>query len=125
MKSNSTKLKQFRRHLRNNSTPAETELWKYLKNKQVNGLRFRRQHPIGNYILDFYCVQIKLAIELDGEVHVYNEEYDLKRDTFLNEQGISVLRYENKFVFEFLEQILEEIEEFYKGWLKRGKGQGK
>ena len=80
---------------------------------------------MGNYILDFYCVQIRLAIELDGEIHVYNEEYDLKRDEFLNEQGITVLRYENKFVFELPEQILEEIEEFYKGWSKREKGQGK
>ena len=117
MKTNNAKLKQYRRNLRNNSTPAETEFWKYLKNKQIDGLRFRR-HPVGNYILDFYCVQIKLAIELDGEVHVYNEEYGLKRDKFLSEQDITVLRYENKFVFEFPEQILDDIIEYNMSWKK-------
>ena len=56
-----------RNSLRNNSTAAESTLWKVLRNKQIEGLRFRRQHSIGPYIMDFYCPEIKLCIELDGE----------------------------------------------------------
>ena len=65
-----------RKELRNHSTPAEAILWRMLKGKQIAGLKFRCQHSVGPYVLDFYCPQIKLAIELDGEVHNRQQDYD-------------------------------------------------
>jgi len=119
MTSNRPELKGRRKKLRNNSTPAECELWKYLKAKKVCGLKFRRQHSIDNYILDFYCPQIKLGIELDGAYHVYNEEYDSLRDSILERQGIIVLRYENVMVFEHIDTVLDDIEDFYNNYDNR------
>ncbi|MDY5238402.1 endonuclease domain-containing protein [Bacteroides helcogenes] len=101
-----------RKELRNHSTPAEATLWKMLKGEQVAGLKFRRQHSVGPYILDFFCPEIKLAIELDGEVHNKQEEYDEQRTHFLQKtKGIEVLRFENRTVFENAELIIREIEE--------------
>jgi len=104
-------LKTFRKILRKNLTPAEAELWKYLQNKQLDGRKFRRQHSINNYILDFYCPSEKLAIELDGEVHNIETqaEYDSERDLFLSYYGIKVLRFENKVVFENPEYFIDCI----------------
>ena len=104
-------LKSLRRDLRNNLTGAEGELWKYLKGGQLNGRKFRRQHSIGNFILDFYCPSEKIAIELDGQVHRYSaaEQADMERDKALDELGIRVLRFENKDVFQQLEAVLQEI----------------
>ncbi len=104
-------LRSNRKRLRNNLTPAEASLWKLLQGKQHGGNKFRRQHSVGNYILDFYCPSEKLAIELDGAGH-YTEEgikKDEIRTQFLNEVGIKVLRFENKLVFEKTEWVLEEI----------------
>ncbi|SMO52139.1 Very-short-patch-repair endonuclease [Saccharicrinis carchari] len=118
MKSNSPRLKQFRKRLRNHSTPAEIELWRYLKNKQIAGLKFRRQHSIGNFIIDFYCPKIRLGIELDGEHHIYNEEYDQKRDNKLSTYNITIVRYENVMIFEYPEVIVDEIKEYFQGGLE-------
>ncbi|NDK57421.1 endonuclease domain-containing protein [Pontibacter fetidus] len=109
-------LKDFRRELRNNSTVAEGELWKYLKNGQLHGRKFRRQHSIGNYILDFYCTSEKVAIELDGQVHYHNvtEQADMERDQVLKELGIKVLRFENKDVFQQLDSVLQEISSHFR-----------
>jgi very-short-patch-repair endonuclease len=112
-------LKTFRKELRNNLTPAEAKFWTLVQNSKLEGRKFRRQHSVGNYILDFYCPSEKLAIELDGEVH-FNEtaqERDQERTLFLNYFGIKVLRFENKLVFEQTEQVLEEIKESF-GWSK-------
>ncbi len=90
-----------------------------VQNSRLEGRKFRRQHSVGNYILDFYCPSEKLAIELDGEVH-FNETAQLKdaeRTLFLNYYGIKVLRFENKLVFEQTEQVLDEIKESF-GWSK-------
>ncbi len=101
-----------RKELRNHSTLAEATLWKLLKGKQIAGLKFRRQHSVGVYILDFYCPQIKLAIELDGAVHNRQQDYDEQRTYYLNKvEGIEVLRFENRTVFEDVERIIREIEE--------------
>lgn len=104
-----------RRQLRNHSTPAEATLWKMLRNKQVAALRFRRQHAVGPYILDFYCPAINLGIELDGQVH-FNpraQKKDLKRTKYINEKtGINILRFENKVVFKYPEMIITAIEEY-------------
>ena len=104
-------LKQYRKQLRNNPTKAETMLWKALKKSQLEGRKFRRQHSVFNYILDFYCPQEKLAIELDGNVHdnMVNEAYDFKRDKELEELGIKVLRFKNHLIFEQLDMVLEAI----------------
>ena len=112
-------LKTFRKELRNNLTPAEAKFWTLVQNSKLEGRKFRRQHSVGNYILDFYCPSEKLAIELDGEVH-FNETAQLKdaeRTLFLNNYGIKVLRFENKLVFEQTEQVLDEIKESF-GWSK-------
>ena len=104
--------KEFRRELRNNLTPAEAILWKFLQNKQLNGKRFRRQHGVGPYILDFYCPSLKLAIELDGEQHFFEEgiAYDKIRTEYLNTFNIKVIRFENDEVLHQIENVLEEIE---------------
>ncbi|MDX5418771.1 MAG: DUF559 domain-containing protein [Hymenobacteraceae bacterium] len=104
-------LKNFRRDLRNNSTGAEGELWKYLKGGQLHGRKFRRQHSIENFILDFYCPSERLAVELDGQLHFSGiaHSYDQERDLQLKTLGITVLRFENKEVFQQLEAVLHEI----------------
>ena len=90
-------------------------LWSALKNKQLQGRRFRRQYSIGNYILDFYCPSEKLALELDGDSHddVLRAGYDDERTRFLEEQGIRVLRIENDVVFSMPEDLLEYIAGFF------------
>lgn len=104
-------LKHFRRELRNNLTPAEAKLWSYLRSSQLEGRKFRRQHSVGGYILDFYCPSEKLAIELDGEVHNSEAaaEYDHERDLFLRETGIKVMRFENYIVFQSIDWLLEQV----------------
>jgi very-short-patch-repair endonuclease len=109
-------LKELRKELRNNPTKAESQLWKVLQKKQLNRRRFRRQHSIGNYILDFYCPEEKLIVELDGQVHdnFVNQEYDRKRAEFLESLGFKVLRFENHLVFEQLDMVLEAIRAEFK-----------
>jgi very-short-patch-repair endonuclease len=105
------RLKVFRKELRRNLTPAEEKLWSYLRNKQLDGRRFRRQHSKRKYILDFYCHSEKLVIELDGESHnnPRARDYDHRRDIFLHHLGIKVLRFENKIVFQNPTWLLEQI----------------
>lgn len=100
--------KHLRKTLRNNPTNAESFLWSKIKNNFLD-FKFRRQHGIGDYIVDFYCSEIKLVIELDGEVHEYKYESDIKRDNFLVEQGIKILRYRNEEVMKNIEGILDDI----------------
>ena len=105
--------KDLRKSLRNHSTAAEAVLWRILKGKQLEGLKFRRQQGIGPYIVDFYCPKLKLAIELDGEVHDTRSDYDEQRSAFLaKEKGICVLRFENRTVFDSPWRIIDEIESF-------------
>ncbi len=108
-------LKTFRKQLRKKMTPAEARLWTHLKGKQLDGRKFRRQHSVANYILDFYCPEERLAIELDGEVHnnVVASEYDHERDLFLQHTGIKVLRFENRIVFENSTWLLSQIKSHF------------
>ena len=108
---NRNNLKILRKQLRNNLTPAEAELWKHLQNRKLEGRKFRRQHSIGNYILDFYCPQEKLGIELDGKDHFTDNGYeaDEERTKYINSLHIKIIRFENREVFEQLEGVLEEI----------------
>lgn len=96
-------------------TEAEIVLWKYLKGFQLDGKKFRRQHSFGNYILDFYCAPLKLAIELDGASHFTEEgiAYDVTRTKFLNEHGIVVIRFENEAVLKNVQGVLDEISKFW------------
>ena len=108
-------LKTFRKELRNNLTPAEAKLWTLLKGKQMEGRKFRRQHSVANYILDFYCPEERLAIELDGQGHfeASQAEYDHERDMFLEAYGIKVLRFENKWVWDNPEGLLEGVKMYF------------
>jgi very-short-patch-repair endonuclease len=115
---NKSEFTDLRKELRNHSTSAEATLWNLLKNNQIAKLKFRRQHSVGPYVLDFYCPKLKLAIELDGEVHNRQQDYDEKRTSFLTEiKNIKVLRFENRTVFENAEQILKEIEEYAQSYV--------
>jgi adenine-specific DNA-methyltransferase len=95
--------------MRGTLTDAEMLLWQALRNRRMAAAKFRRQHPIGRYILDFYCDEKKLAIELDGGQHVEAVEYDARRDAWLLEQGIQVIRFWNNQVLTETESVLEVI----------------
>ncbi|MCF8309751.1 MAG: endonuclease domain-containing protein [Bacteroidales bacterium] len=82
------------KELRKNMTPAEQKLWDRLRKKQL-GVRFRAQHPIERFIVDFYCHQLKLVIEVDGDIHNFQNEYDLGRNIEIEKYGIKVLRIKN------------------------------
>ena len=115
--SNHPVTKDFRRQLRHDETPMERKLWKYLRNKQLDGLRFRQQHGFGPYIMDFYCPSIRLCIELDGEVHntVEQQAKDADRTVFLNQNRIHVLRLTNEEVDADIQGVLEKIRMFING----------
>jgi len=100
--------------LRNNMTNAEKFLWQYLKNSQINGLKFRRQHPINIFIADFYCHQAKLVIEVDGEIHWQreNHEWDNGRTAELENFGLKVIRFSNNQVLNEIEMVIEEIKKY-------------
>ena len=105
-------LKDYRRELRNGGTSAEAAAWNLLKGKKIQGLQFRRQFSIEDFILDFYCPALRLAIELDGESHnVWGKTWtDKERDNILKEKhGVTTLRYENKIVYQHPEYIVEDI----------------
>lgn len=99
------------RELRKNMTLQERKLWKFLRNRSVNNCRFRRQFPVGNYIVDFICREKRLIIELDGGQH--NEDkniiYDAKRTKFLENEGYKVIRFWNNDVDYNIEAVVEEI----------------
>lgn len=108
-------LKEKRKHLQNNGTSAEATLWRLLSNKKLEGRKFRRQHSVENYILDFYCPSEKLAIELDGARH-FTElglKEDESRDKQLQRLGIRVLRFENEDVFKATNAVLEKIVSYF------------
>jgi len=97
------------RDLRNNPTEAERALWKQLRLWQLDGYKFRRQQPLGRYIVDFVCFEKKLVVELDGGQHAEQKEYDAKRDTWLRAEGFRVLRFWNNEVLKSIEVIKDEI----------------
>lgn len=104
-------LKSRRKELRNNSTAAEKMLWQMLRHSNLDGYKFRRQHSIGTYILDFYCPAEKLAVELDGDSHFTDDAmvYDHKRTAYLNALNIKVLRFLNTDVYDNLNAVCERI----------------
>ena len=106
------KLKERARQLRNHSTRAEIRLWLHLKGKQVMGYDFHRQKPIGNYIADFYCPKVQLVIEVDGYTHNFEEviKKDRKKQDYLENLGITVLRFRDEEVIEDIDSVLKRIE---------------
>ncbi len=97
------------KELRNNSTDAERLLWRYLKNSQLEGVKFRRQQPIEAYIVDFVSFDKRIVIELDGGQHAENEAYDKQRDNRLHANGFVVLRFWNNDVMGNIEGVIEAI----------------
>ena len=97
------------RKLRSEMTIVEKLLWKRISNKQLNGYRFRSQHPVYRYILDFYCPKVKLAIELDGSVHKQRKEYDEYRDEFLESLEIETMSIPNTEIETNIDAVLLKI----------------
>lgn len=104
--------------LRKNMTGAENILWEKLKNKQILNLRFRRQHPIDIFIADFYCHSARLIIELDGEIHKTQIEYDKGRTAELERFDIQVIRFKNEEIEKNIESVIKRIEATIKHRLK-------
>ncbi|WP_324671271.1 endonuclease domain-containing protein [Hymenobacter sp. GOD-10R] len=105
-------LKSTRQALRNSLTPAEATLWRALQRGQLAGRKFRRQHSVGKYVLDFYCPSERLAIELDGQGHytTSGEAHDFERTLYLQSLHIRIVRFENKLIFEQLDFVLAAIQ---------------
>ena len=107
------KLYQYGRELRRESTEAEKLLWAELRNRKLNGLKFRRQHPLDKFIVDFYCNEKKLVIELDGSIHdeKINKDYDEARTAMLAGLNVIVLRFQNEEVINNITDVLNKIRE--------------
>jgi very-short-patch-repair endonuclease len=104
-----TALKPRVRELRRDATPAEQRLWSALRGKRV-GVKFRRQHPLSRYVVDFYCVEAALAIEVDGSVHETRGEADATRQAYLEENKVKFLRFTNEDVLNRLPSVIESIQ---------------
>ena len=100
---------QRARALRKRMTDAERLLWRYLRNRELGGWKFRRQYPVGPFIVDFICVEKNVVIEVDGGQHAENEALDLQRSAYLNKMGYRVFRFWNNEVLQETEAVLEAI----------------
>lgn len=110
-------LKPIAHEKREQPTEAEKKLWKYLRKHQVYGLSFRRQHCIGQFIVDFYCKKTKLVIEVDGPIHQYHLEEDKVRQEYLEGLGLKVLRFSNDLVINNIVKVMELIKNSMPGTL--------
>jgi len=112
------RLKERARELRKNATFSERYLWKFLRARQMMGYQFMRQKPINNYIVDFYCSKLSLAIEIDGVTHNNKQIYDKKRDEDLKSLGLEVLHFDGYYVINnpsgTLQMISDKIRELEK-----------
>jgi very-short-patch-repair endonuclease len=108
-------LKSLAKDLRNNMTLSEVLLWNELKNKKILGYDFDRQRPIGNFIVDFFCKDLSLAIEIDGDTHIYRYDYDEERQEQLEKLGVHFLRFEDIEVKKKMTNVLRVIED----WIER------
>ena len=106
-------LKEYARNLRNNSTLPEVILWnKLLKRKQLRGYAFLRQRPIKNYIVDFFCKDLNLIIEIDGEIHKFQKAKDKNREVALKELGYTIIRFKNEQILNEFINVIRTLEEF-------------
>jgi very-short-patch-repair endonuclease len=108
----SLNIKVKAKELRKNQTVQEKALWNRLRNRQQRGKHFRRHHPYNIYILDFYCFESSLAIEVDGEIHLKQKVYDLERTRFLESSGLMVLRFNNEDIEKRIDWVIKEINKF-------------
>ena len=104
-----SRLVSFAKDLRKNSTDTENVLWKYLRAKRLDGFKFRRQEPLGKYIVDFICFESRVIIECDGGQHAFETEKDRERDQWFERQGYCVLRFWDSDVLKNTEGVLEAI----------------
>ena len=102
-------IRSYAKQLRRELTKEERRLWYLLRSRRFADFKFRRQHPVGNYILDFACCKTHLAIELDGGQHDENQEYDLQRSRWLNQKGWNVIRFWNNDLWNNEEAVLEKV----------------
>ena len=102
-------------------TAAECVLWQSIKGRQLLGKKFRRQISVGPYIVDFYCPEARLVIELDGESHfaITRDEYEAERTKYLEQEGLKVIRFENKELYDHIEGVLETIKQALQNELRR------
>lgn len=105
----------YAKALRSGQTPAEERLWYFLRAKRFMGLKFKRQKPIGRYIVDFVCLECGAVVEVDGGQHNHRIAYDRRRDHWLESQGLMVLRFWNNDVLENTEAVLDRIAEAVQG----------
>jgi very-short-patch-repair endonuclease len=105
-------IKSKARELRKRMTEQEKVLWNHLRGRKQNGMYFRRQHPYGIYILDFYCFEENLVIEIDGKVHLSRHDYDIERTEYLESSGLKVLRFKNEDIVNRIEWVLNKINTF-------------
>jgi very-short-patch-repair endonuclease len=105
-------IKSKARELRKRMTEQEKVLWNQLRGRKQNGMYFRRQHPYGIYILDFYCFEENLVIEIDGKVHLSRHDYDIERTEYLESSGLKVLRFKNEDIVNRIEWVLNKINTF-------------
>ncbi|HSX25195.1 MAG TPA: endonuclease domain-containing protein [Candidatus Andersenbacteria bacterium] len=108
---NGPKTKQTRRNLRKKFTEPEDRLWYYLRARRLNGLKFRRQYAIGRYIVDFYCPELRLIIEVDGDSHFTDEAkaYDEEREQYLKAHNLQIIRFTNDEVLQNIKSVIDRI----------------
>lgn len=104
------KLKPIAHEMRSKPTEAEKVLWKCLRKHKLHGLSFRRQHCIGQFIVDFYCAKVKLVIEVDGPIHQYQPAEDAVRQEYLESHDLKVLRFANDTVLNNINVVISQIE---------------
>jgi very-short-patch-repair endonuclease len=104
------RLKPLAREMRHEPTPAERALWIRIRSRQISGVRFRRQHAFDRFVLDFFCADLMLAIEVDGPVHDYSREEDAARQQFLELSGIRIIRFTNDDVLLHIDDVIAGIE---------------
>ena len=114
-KANAEGQKEQRKMLRNKGTAAEATLWKLLKGRGAGGYKFRRQQGIGPYILDFFCPELSVCVEIDGSSHDYKYEYDEQRTSYLQQHGIRVIRFTNEQIWANPQWVADEIVRLAKG----------
>jgi len=103
------------RELRQRSTPPEKLFWQRVRNRQLAGLKIRRQAPVGAYLVDFLCEEQKLIVELDGDTHAQQLEYDRRRDAYLSSAGYRIVRFSNADIFVNIDGVLIRILDICRG----------
>ena len=101
--------RERRRELRRQATKPERLMWAALRNHRLGGLKFRRQHPIGIYIVDFFCAEKQTVVEIDGDYHDYVQEDDLERQRYLEARGLTIIRFSNDEVLQHYEAVVEGL----------------